>query len=184
VWFLTVFHNLFLKSNTFPDNQFAIFTSHFLPAYWWQCSNIYLVFSTSISRPTYLITYIKMSVFLFIVSMLSLSRFTLLGKARSWFVPFNFSPTWFSWIFLMAYPKAKLKSSDDKPSPCFSLSPFYSQQRWTNSLEDITQQNHHTATAAPMEQTRQTWVPLMPTNYKFFDSASITTIWYHLSKTY
>jgi hypothetical protein len=32
--------------------------------------------------------------------------------------PFNFSPTWFSWTFLMAYPKPKLKSSSNKASPC------------------------------------------------------------------
>jgi hypothetical protein len=33
------------------------------------------------------------------------------------------SPTWFSWTFLMAYSKAKLKRSGDKASPCFR--PFW-----------------------------------------------------------
>jgi hypothetical protein len=37
--------------------------------------------------------------------------------ARSLCVPFNFSSSWFSWPFLMAYPKTKLKSSGDKASP-------------------------------------------------------------------
>jgi hypothetical protein len=32
-------------------------------------------------------------------------------------------PTWFPWTFLMAYSKAKLKSSGDKASPCFR--PFW-----------------------------------------------------------
>jgi hypothetical protein len=30
----------------------------------------------------------------------------------------NFSPTWFSWTFLMAHSRAKLKSSLIKASPC------------------------------------------------------------------
>jgi hypothetical protein len=30
---------------------------------------------------------------------------------------FNFSPTWFSWTYPMAYSKAELKSSGDKASP-------------------------------------------------------------------
>jgi hypothetical protein len=37
--------------------------------------------------------------------------------------PFNVSPTWFPWTFLMAYSKAKLKSSGDKASSCFR--PFW-----------------------------------------------------------
>jgi hypothetical protein len=41
------------------------------------------------------------------VSMLSPNRFTSSALTSSWCVPFNFSPTWFSWTFLMAYYKAK-----------------------------------------------------------------------------
>jgi hypothetical protein len=52
---------------------------------------------------------------------MSPSRFT--SSARSWYVPFNFSPTWFSWSFLMVYSKAKLESSGYKESPCFR--PFW-----------------------------------------------------------
>jgi hypothetical protein len=33
--------------------------------------------------------------------------------------PFNLQPTWFSWTFLMAHSKAKLKSSVDKAYLCF-----------------------------------------------------------------
>jgi hypothetical protein len=47
------------------------------------------------------------------VSVLSPRRFTS-AYTSSWCVPFNFSRTWFSWTFLMAYSKAKLKSSGDK----------------------------------------------------------------------
>jgi hypothetical protein len=55
--------------------------------------------------------------------MLSPSRFMSLALARRSCVPFNFSPIWFSWTFLMAYYKVKLKSSGDKASPCFR--PFW-----------------------------------------------------------
>jgi hypothetical protein len=47
--------------------------SRFLPPFWWQESNIYVVFSIFIYRPTSLLASIKVPVFLFIVSMLSLS---------------------------------------------------------------------------------------------------------------
>jgi hypothetical protein len=51
------------------------------------------------------------------VSILSPGRFTSSAQTKSWCVPFNFSPTWFSWTFLMAY------SSGYKASPCFR--PFW-----------------------------------------------------------
>jgi hypothetical protein len=39
--------------------------------------------------------------------------------ARSWYVPFNLSPNWFSWTFLLAYSKARLKCSGDETFPWF-----------------------------------------------------------------
>jgi hypothetical protein len=46
----------------------------FWPAFWWRDSNMYLVFSTFISRPTSLLASLKSSVCLFIVSMLFPSK--------------------------------------------------------------------------------------------------------------
>ena len=40
-------------------------------------------------------------------------------KTRSWCVPFNFKPSWFTWTLLMAYCKGKLKNNGDRESPCF-----------------------------------------------------------------
>jgi hypothetical protein len=54
---------------------------------------------------TNLLTNVKVSVFFFIVPMSSPSRSTSSAWSSSWCVPFNFSPTWFSWTFLMAYSK-------------------------------------------------------------------------------
>ena len=44
---------------------------------------------------------------------------TSLAQTRSWCVPFNFKPSWYTWTLLMAYCRAKLKSNSDKTSPCF-----------------------------------------------------------------
>jgi len=41
------------------------------------------------------------------------------AQTRSWCVPCNFRPSWFTWTLLMAYPTAKLESNGDKGSPCF-----------------------------------------------------------------
>jgi hypothetical protein len=46
-----------------------------------------------------------------------------LAQGKSWCVPFNISPSWFSWTLLMVYSKAKLKSNGDKVSLCFR--PFW-----------------------------------------------------------
>jgi hypothetical protein len=45
--------------------------------------------------------------FFFIVFMLCPSTFKSSAQARSWFVPFKFSPNWFSCSFLMVYFEAK-----------------------------------------------------------------------------
>jgi hypothetical protein len=75
--------------------------------------------STFVSRPTSLLASIRGSVFFLIVHMLSLSRFTSSASTRSYRVPSTFSPTWFSWTFLMVYSIAKLTSTGDKASPSF-----------------------------------------------------------------
>jgi hypothetical protein len=97
----------------------AILMFRFWPAFWWWDTNIHSVFSTIISRPITLLVSIKVSVILFIVSVLSPSRFASSAQAESWCVPFHFSPTWFSWTILMAHSKAMLKSSGYKAYPCF-----------------------------------------------------------------
>jgi hypothetical protein len=117
-WFVTVIPK-YLNCDTFSNDLSAIFMPWFWPDFWWWDSNIYLVFCTFISRPTSLLASVKVSMSFFVVSMLSPSRFTSLVYARSRCVPFNFSPTWFSWTFLMAYSNAKLKTSGDRASPCF-----------------------------------------------------------------
>jgi hypothetical protein len=76
-------------------------------------------FSEFTSRPTSLLEAIKVSVFFFMVSMLSTNRFTSSAWTSSWNIPLNFSLTWFLWTFLMAYSKVKLKSSGYKASPFF-----------------------------------------------------------------
>jgi hypothetical protein len=74
-WFVTLVPK-YLNCDTFSRDLFAIFKCRFWPAFWWRNSNIFLVVSTLISRPTSLLASIKVSVFLFIISMLSHSRFT------------------------------------------------------------------------------------------------------------
>jgi hypothetical protein len=62
VWFVTVIPK-YLNCDTFPNGLFDIFMSRFLPAFWWGDSNIYLVFSMFISKPTSLLGSIKLSLF-------------------------------------------------------------------------------------------------------------------------
>jgi hypothetical protein len=52
-----------LNCDTFPNDLFAIFMSRFRPAFWCRDSNIYLVFSTFVCRPTSSLASIKVSVF-------------------------------------------------------------------------------------------------------------------------
>jgi hypothetical protein len=66
----------YLNCDTFSNYLFPIIMSRFWPAFWWRDSNICLVFSTFISISTSLPASINVSVFFFIVSMLSPSRFT------------------------------------------------------------------------------------------------------------
>jgi hypothetical protein len=70
----------------------------------------------------------KVCVFFFMVSMLSPSRFISSAYTSSRCVSFNFSPTWFSWTFIMAYYKEKLKSNGDKAS--------YFRPFWIGNLSD------------------------------------------------
>jgi len=66
-----------------------------------------LVFSAFIYKPT---------------SLLASNRASVFSSLYLYFHPTS-KPSWFSWTFLMAYSKAKLKSSGDKTSPCFR--PFW-----------------------------------------------------------
>ena len=43
----------------------------------------------------------------------------IIGINQKWCVPFSFKPSWFTWTLLVAYSKAKLKSSGNRASPCF-----------------------------------------------------------------
>jgi hypothetical protein len=69
-------------------------------------------------------------VYFCVVSMFFPTIFMSSGQAKCWCVPFSYSPSLFSWTFLMAYSKAKLKISHDKASPCFM--PF-----WIGNLSDF-----------------------------------------------
>jgi hypothetical protein len=51
------------RSQAFSKHLLAIFMSWFPPAFWWRDSNIYLVFSVFISRPTFILALVKVSVF-------------------------------------------------------------------------------------------------------------------------
>jgi hypothetical protein len=65
----------YLNWNTFSNYVYAIFMSWFWPAFLSQDSNIYFL-SMSVSKSTFLLRLINISVFLFTVSMLSPCRFT------------------------------------------------------------------------------------------------------------
>jgi hypothetical protein len=75
-------------------------------------------FSFCASRPITLIVFYSFCVFSLWSFLLSHNRFTLPAQTRSWYVSFNFSPTWFSLAFLIPYSKANLKSVAVKASPC------------------------------------------------------------------
>jgi hypothetical protein len=64
-----------LNRATFLKDPLAIFMS-FCRAFWWRDSIIYLVFSAFTSRPSSLLASMRVSVFFFMVSTLSPSRFT------------------------------------------------------------------------------------------------------------
>jgi hypothetical protein len=74
-WFVTVVRKYF-NCDTFSNELFAVFMYQIWPAFWWRDSNIFLVFTAFSSRPSSLLATIKVSVFFFILSMLSPSRFT------------------------------------------------------------------------------------------------------------
>jgi len=71
------------------------------------------------SRITYLLASNRASVFFFMVFTFSPNILISSTQTRSCRVPFNFNPSSFSWTFLMAHSKPRLKSNDDKASPCF-----------------------------------------------------------------
>ena len=71
------------------------------------------------SKPISLLPTNKAVVFFFIVCTLPPSLLTSSALTRSWCVPFNYMPSWFTWTLIMAYSKAKLKSSGVNASPCF-----------------------------------------------------------------
>jgi hypothetical protein len=82
---------------------------------------LYIVFSTFIYRPAFLLASIKVCFF----SVLYLCHLPVdlchqhTPEADVWHL-ISVTPD-FSWTILMAYSKAKLKSSGDKASPCFIL---------------------------------------------------------------
>jgi hypothetical protein len=70
----------------FQEICFVIFVSWFFPAFWLRDSNIYLVFSAFTSIPISSLASVHISVFIFMVSMLSPSRFTSSARTGSWFL--------------------------------------------------------------------------------------------------
>ena len=75
---------------------------------------MHLVLSAFTSSPISLVTTTRASAFSFTVCMLPPSILTSSAYARSWWVPFNFKPSWFTWTLLMAYSKAKLNGNGDR----------------------------------------------------------------------
>jgi hypothetical protein len=65
-----------LNCATFSRDLSGIVILWFCPAFLWRDSNIYLVFSAYTSRPTSALALIRVSVFSFVISMLSPNRFT------------------------------------------------------------------------------------------------------------
>jgi hypothetical protein len=64
-WFITVVPK-YMYYATFSKYLLANFISWFCPAFWWRDSNMYLVFSAFISRPTSLLASIKVPVLFFL----------------------------------------------------------------------------------------------------------------------
>jgi hypothetical protein len=112
-WFVTVVPK-YVNCTTFSNALLTIFMILFCPAFWWR-DNIYLDFSTFTSRQISLLASVqRFCAFYFMVSLLSPSWFTSSAYASSWCVPFNFSPTWLSCAFLMAYLKESWKAMAKK----------------------------------------------------------------------
>jgi len=78
-----------------------------------------LSFIAFTSSPISLLAITIVSVFFLIICMLPTNTITSSAWTKSLCVPFNCKPSSFTWTLLMAYSKAKFKSSCDTASPCF-----------------------------------------------------------------
>jgi hypothetical protein len=75
------------------------------------------------SRPTSLLAFNRAFLLFFFFVAFTFPLSMLISSAETGFwCAFSSSPSSYSWTFLMAYSKAKLKSNCDKASPC--LRPF------------------------------------------------------------
>jgi hypothetical protein len=112
-----------LKFATSSKDLFAKFMPCFRPTFWLRNINIQIVFSGFTPKQTTLLACNRASVFFLMVSVFSPTMLTSSEYAERWCVPFNFSPSCFSWNLPMVYSKAELKNNNDKASTYFS--PFW-----------------------------------------------------------
>jgi hypothetical protein len=94
----------------------------------WRDMIICFVFRAFISRATSLLASKRVSVFSFLVFILSPNNLTSSAYTNSWCVPFISKPTSFSWTFLIVYSMVKWKNNGDRASPCFR--PFWIGNFW------------------------------------------------------
>ena len=120
-----------MNSSTLSKELLSDFILWLPPAFWSRDMTMYLVLSAFTFSPISLPAIIKASTFSFIICTLPSYILTSAALTRSSCVPFNFKPSWLAWTLLITYSKAKLKSNNDKASPCFK--PFLIGTCQTNS---------------------------------------------------
>lgn len=106
IWFVTVVTN-YLNSATL-----AIIVLD-CPAFWRRDTNICIFLCTLTSRPKSLLSSNTILCY-FVVFMFYNNKLISSTYTRCWHVPFNSSPSWISWAFLMPYSKGKLKTMATK----------------------------------------------------------------------
>jgi hypothetical protein len=107
------------------SNDLLSMSKIWLPsAYWRWHVTIHLAFSVFTSRPSSLLACKRAPAYFFTVFIFLSNKSFLTSKVqiRSWCVQFSSNPSWYSWTFLMAYSKSKLKNRR-KSSPLYR--PFW-----------------------------------------------------------
>lgn len=111
-WFVGVVSNIWVYQNLkqLTTNFYAVTSSCICS---W-CMDIYLVFSEFPFSPICWERAWKFSLFSFEICKFSSTESATSAQNRSWRVPFNFEPSSQAWTVLIAYSKAKFKSTTTK----------------------------------------------------------------------
>ena len=114
-WFVNICSQIFQLFQHFKESVINPHTVTFLSPN----MTVNLVLSAFISSSISLLTNTKDSAFFFILYNPHSNKITSSALSKNWFITFNFKPSWFTWNFLKAYSKAKLKNNGGKAYPCF-----------------------------------------------------------------